>query len=725
VAVKVLGPLETGSEPLRPRERAILAALVVRAGVVVSPAELAEAYWGERVPVTWVQQVRTSVAWIRQRLGHEAVETVGPDYRLVIDPEMIDAVRFERLVSSARQHALRGEDDRAIDAYRRALGLWRGAPFVELSGWQPGVVEAMRLDEIRRSAQEELLEARLRAGEHRAVIPEAERLVREEPLREDRWAILALATYRADRQGEALAVLREARRRLADELGVDPGRRLTDLEAGVLHQDPALAPVTVMRQVSRDCPYRGLAAFGPDDAEWFFGREGDVDQLIDRARPGAVVAVAGPSGSGKSSLLLAGVLPRLAGRGRTVRVLRPGHASLVELRDATSADVLAVDQAEELIRAGGDVAAFCEQVWRFARAGGTVLLTVRSDFLDAAAALPHVGAAVGRGVYLLGPLAGDGLREAIVQPAVRAGLRLEPGLVEVVLRDAAGRPGALPHLSHALVETWLRREGATLTVAGYEAAGGIAGAIGQSAEDLYASLGPDERELCRSVMLRLVERVSEGTVVRRRVAAGPLLDDPDRRRVLDRLVAARLVAVDGEAVAIAHEAVATAWPRLAGWLDEDAEGGRLMSALAAVSETWQDGGRVDEDLARGARLAALLEWRDAFHPDLTAVETAFLDASAAREQDEVRTVTERAARDRRQNRRLRASLAGVGALLVVALAAGGVAVVRNGQAAARTPSVRRWSPRRSRCAAPTGTSRRCWPPRRTAAGRTTRAPAPR
>ena len=695
MAIRVLGPLDTGTAPLSPRERVILSALVVRARGSLSAAELAEAYWGESMPSTWGQQVRTSIARIRQRLGREAVTTLGSEYRLGLDADSIDATQFERLVSTARQHALRGEDDRAIDGYQRALAMWRGNAYPDLSGWQPGVVEAMRLDEIRRSAEEELLDARLRVGDHRAVAPEAERLVRENPLREDRWAILALATYQSDRQAEALALLRTARRTLADELGIDPGRRLTDLETAVLRQDPALLPTRPMRTVSPECPYRGLDAFGPDDAELFFGREADVDQLVERARPGAVVAISGPSGSGKSSVLLAGVLPRLTSRGRSVRVLRPGAAGVALLRDAIvgrgKVDVLAIDQAEELLLAGGDVDAFCASAQQFVDSGGTVLLTIRSDFLDRATALPRVGQAVGRGVYVLGPLSDQGLRMAVEEPAQRSGLRLEPGLVEVVLRDTQARPATLPHLSHALLETWVRREGATLTVAGYEASGGIAGSIAQSAEDLYRTLPATDRDLCRALMMRLVGRLPEGMVVRRRSAAAPLLEDPDRRRVLERLVASRLVTADGAAFAVAHESVAAAWPRLGAWLDDDAEGARLMGMLTAAAEIWRDGGRSEEDLVRGGRLESLLEWRETGNPDLTSVESEFLDASTARQQDELRAVTERAARDRQHVRRLRAALTGAAALLVVALAAGGIAAVRNGQAAASRDTAQRAS----------------------------------
>ncbi|MBW9092973.1 hypothetical protein JNB62_04685 [Microbacterium jejuense] len=686
MAIRVLGPLDTGNEhALSPRERAVLAALIVCAGRAVAPGELAEAYWGEAPPRTWPQQVKTSVARIRAGLGAAAVVTRGSEYALGLDPATIDAFEFERLVSAARLHSLHEEHDRAIDAYGRALALWRGRAYPELADWEPAAVESERLAEIRDSAEEELLEARLADGEHRAVIADAERLVRARPLRENRWAVLAMANYRAGRQAEALATVRAARERLADELGIDLGERLRTLEAAMLQQDPALAAVRTLHRVSDSCPYRGLSAFSPGDADEFFGREDDIAAIRDRAHPGSLIAVVGASGLGKSSLVLAGVVPRTA-EGRRLAVVAAGRDTAVELRARMSrrgvADVIVIDQSEAVFQLDPpERDELCAIVAEALAGGATVLLTLRSDFLDLATGLPHIGTAVGGGVYALGPLSVEGLRAAIEQPAARAGLRLEPGLVEVIMRDAGDRRATLPHVSHALVETWLRREGATLTVAGYEASGGIAGAIAQSAETLYRSFEPDEADACRALMLRLVQRGPDGASVRRIAHLEPLIADPTRRRVLDRLVAARLLTVDGDRVMVAHEAVATAWPRLDGWLERDAANVRVMALVATTAEVWDSDGRRDEDLLRGARLQAAVEWAEASHPDLTETERALVEASTAREQNEMRALADQAAHEARSNRRLRGALAGAAVLLIVALVSGGVAAVRGREAA--------------------------------------------
>ena len=359
----------------------------------------------------------------------------------------------------------------------------------------------MDLEEVR-------VDAHLRLGEHAAFVADAERLVRVAPLRERRWVLLATALYRSGRQADALAAIREARERLADELGVEPGAELAELE---LASCATTTPSTSARRppvASAACPYRGLQPFGVEDEDEFFGRDADIEAALARLGPSRFLAVSGASGSGKSSLVRAGVVPALRRRGDRVVILTPEHDLDVRIREAVwsgRADVVVVDQFEEVFHAGeADVDAAARAIAEAAVNGTTVVLVVRSDFLDECAAHPDLAPLVAEGVHLVGPMAPAALREAIEQPARRAGLRLEAGLVELILRDAAGEPGALPHLSHALVETWLRREGATLTVAGYEASGGISGAIAQSADRLYQSMDPDQRVTCRRVLLRLV-----------------------------------------------------------------------------------------------------------------------------------------------------------------------------------------------------------------------------
>lgn len=686
----VFGPLTVEGVSLSPRERTVLSALVLRAGRQVTTDELAEALWGDELPGTWPKQLQASVGRVRTAIGHHSIETAPGAYVLRIDPESVDAERFERLAASAREH-LDDDPARTVDAADRALALWRGRPYADLASWPPAVVEAERLEEVRMELEELRLDGRLRTGDHAAAIGDGEQLVREAPLRERRWVLLATALYRSGRQADALAAIRSARERLADELGAELGAELTELELGILRHDDRLDLDEARSTPSPDCPYRGLQPFGVDDEELFFGRDGDIAAALGRLARSDFLAVSGASGSGKSSLVRAGIVPALQRRGDRVVILTPEHHLDLRIRDAAMgagrADVVVIDQFEEVFHAGeADVDAAAHAIFDAVVIETTVILVVRSDFLGECAAHPYLAPLVSEGVHLVGPMAADALRAAVEEPARRAGLRLEPGLVELILRDAAGETGALPHLSHALVETWLRREGATMTVAGYEASGGISGAIAQSADRLYQSMSTDQRAVCRALLLRLMALAPDGSPVRRRVSSKPLRSDAARDEVLTMLASSRLVSTEAESVEVAHESLATAWPRLQSWLEEDAESARTLTAVSAAAEAWSAAERPDDDLYRGVRLQAALEWRDTSPTDLTDVESAFLDASAARATAEQEQLAERARLDRSQNRRLRVLLGVAVGLIVLLVGAGSVAVVSSQEANAQRDS---------------------------------------
>ncbi len=690
MGVGIFGPLDIEGVSLSPRERTLLSALVLRAGRPVTTDELAEALWGDEPPATWTKQLQASIGRVRAAIGRNAVVTTPGGYAVRIDPETVDAERFERFAASAREH-LRDDPARAVDAAERALALWRGIPYADLSAWAPAIVESERLEELRRDTEEVRLDARLQLGEHASCVGDAERLVREAPLSERRWVLLATALYRSGRQADALAAIRSARERLADELGADPGTELADLEIAVLRHDDSLDLGDAPSASSIVCPYRGLQPFGVDDEDEFFGRDADIRSALARLARSTFLAISGASGSGKSSLVRAGVVPALRRRGDHVTLLSPERELDVGIRDAAEgagrADVVVIDQFEEVFHAGeADVDAAAQAIADAAAAGTTVIVVVRSDFLDECAAHPVLAPLVAEGVHLVGPMSTEALRDAIEQPARRAALRLEPGLVELILRDVGGEAGALPHMSHALVETWLRREGATMTVAGYEASGGISGAIAQSADRLYQSMDLEQRVICRWIMQRLVTLASDGSPVRRRVPSKSLQSDAAREQVLTMLSRARLVRAEAAAVEVAHESLATAWPRLQSWLEEDGESARLLTAVAVAAEAWNAAGRPGDDLYRGARLQAALEWRDASPRGLTDVESAFLDAASTRASAEQTLLSERARRDRRQNRRLRTLLAVAGGLIMLLAGAGSVAVLSSREATAQRDS---------------------------------------
>ena len=200
---------------------------------------------------------------------------------------------------------------------------------------------------------------------------------------------------------------------------------------------------------------------------------------------------------------------------------------------------------------------------------------------------------------------------AIEGPANVAGLRLEPGLNELIVREVADEPGALPLLSHALLETWKRRKRRTLTVDAYLDAGGVDGAIAATAEGVYEALDPAQQHIARSIFLRLTQPGDGTEDTRRRAPLTELVigaDAAETESVLHLLADARLVTLDEQTAEVAHEAVIREWPRLRNWIDEDRDGLRIHRHLTHTARDWDALERDDAELYRGPRLATAEEW---------------------------------------------------------------------------------------------------------------------
>ncbi|MCD9878377.1 DNA-binding protein [Streptomyces sp. NR30] len=430
-------------------------------------------------------------------------------------------------------------------------------------------------------------------------------------------------------------------------------------------------------------PYRGLARFEPGDADMFFGRDQLTDSLLELTRTHRFSAVFGPSGSGKSSLLRAGLIPRLrtpdpAGpQPAALRVLTPGehplrtHEKRLIPKDGGETWLI-VDQFEELYTLCTDSAERNEFIDRLLTAGDPasrlrVILAVRADFLGHCAQHSALTAALQHGTLLAGPMSRDELREAIVKPAQSAGLIVERSLTARLLDDVEEEPGALPLLSHALLETWHRRKGRALTESAYEAAGGLHGAIARTAEVAYTRLAPGQADLARRVLLRLINP-GDGTPDTRRPTARTELhldDHDDTATVLEHLTRARLLTLDGDTVDLAHEALISSWPRLRAWIEEDRERLRTHRQLTGAARTWHALGRDPGALYRGTRLAVAEETFPIAdrRATLTKQEAAFLTASTDR---------------LRHEHRRRRVFGGVLSLVVVlAVLAGGMAWQQN------------------------------------------------
>lgn len=489
-------------------------------------------------------------------------------------------------------------------------------------------------------------------------------------------------------------------------------------EGPVFRSDPA-------RRARPENPYVGLRAFDDGDAGRFFGRDRLVDEIVERFADVGVrsrcVVVVGPSGSGKSSAVRAGVVPALR-RGEVpgsgdwfTTTMMPGDdvfaslesallrvavdpppSLLAQLRDGergilrgvqrciTEGRVLLViDQLEELFTTHDPVT-----VDRFLTAVSVavedpssplrLIATVRADHYDRPLRHPSFARIVKETAVEITPLAADELIEAITAPARQVGVTFEPGLVARITADTVGRASPLPLLEYALSELFERRSSdRTITVAEYEAVAGIAGALSARAEILYSEATPAERAAIRSVFGRLANPNDADT--RRRVALADLGDDEATRRVVERFGRARLLTFDHDGasreptVEVAHEALLREWPRAVTWLEEDRDLRRIVGSIDAAATAWDRGGRQSADLYRGGRLETARDVA-ASNPDrLRPVDHEFIEASHARAEAARRT-------EQRRLKRLRRQVTATAVALCAALLAGGIALVEQRRA---------------------------------------------
>ncbi|MGW9351989.1 caspase, EACC1-associated type [Nocardiopsis flavescens] len=512
-------------------------------------------------------------------------------------------------------------------------------------------------------------------------------------------------------------------RRVLPERGMPvPHRRHSDTAASlVLARNPIAVSVRPSphgpepaAHTGDDCPYLGLGAFSTDDAVWFHGRSRAIATLVARVRERLVdprpLVVTGASGTGKSSLLRAGLIPALA-RGDVASshawppacVITPGLHPLRSLaaplarmagesteavgaalaadpasirsviargtaawsRDpagpekrTTIRTVIVVDQFEAVFAHADprERRAFISALDHAARPFGPgvppalVVLAVRADYLSEFLDHPETADAMRSEPFFIEPMTSEELREAIVEPARLAGLELEVGLLDRLLDDIwAGLPGdqpqggfrpdCLPLLSHALQNTWHRREGRVLTLAGYHATGGISGAIGRTAEKIYDRFSYEEKDVCRRMMPRLIHINDSRRGTRRTVPRSDLLAGRDpvdtgrRRRVLEALVDARLVTVDHDDVELTHEAVIDRWPLLRSWVSEGLGDYLIRQEVNLHAETWERSGRKPDHVDTGAHLARMKQWaaEGAHREELSPRERDFLNASLRHE----------------------------------------------------------------------------------------------
>jgi serine/threonine protein kinase len=555
--------------------------------------------------------------------------------------------------------------------------------------------------------------------------------LRPEDLLATHAAVPRLRSVRADVPSGIDEVVRHATVEDADDRYPDASAFVAALAAAVESVPTVEVPAGPIRN-----PYKGLRPFLEPDARDFLGREALVRRLVDRLAgdglSSRLVALVGPSGSGKSSAVRAGLIPvvragavpgserwfvaemlpgkdpfadlvaallRLAPaappRNLVERVEREDEGLLEAaawlLPDEDSELVLLIDQFEELFTLVEDE----DRRARFLavlRAAATdprsrvrIVITLRADFFDRPLAYSGFAELVRAGTELVVPLTAEELERAISGPARRVGVTVDSALLAQLVSDVIGQPGALPLLQFTLAELFDRRQDAALTLAAYQELGGVAGAVARGAEEIYRALTRAQKDAARQLFLRLVD-VGDGIEsTRRRVLRSELVsvtEEPgEMEAAIETFAGRRLLSFDRDpetrepTVEIAHDALLQSWARLRDWLAEASEDLRTRRQVATAAREWLDSGRDPSFLVRGSRLEQLESQLGRSGLALTPTEREFLEASVA-ERDRLRA--EHAARQVRERALERRSLRRLRGLVVVlataALVAGGLTV---------------------------------------------------
>ena len=723
---RILGPLEVvvGSTTVDlgpPKQRALLAALLLHPNEIVSSDQLIDWLWAGDAPRTANHSVQIYVSELRKLLADDSapvIETRPPGYFLRAEPAMIDAGRFESMFKQAESSLQAGDASNGLKLLQAALALWRGRPLSDFAYDEFAQPHIRRLESMWELAAEKLASILLELDQVSSALPLLGRLVEHNPLAEGPRRLQMLALYRAGRQVDALRSYRRFRSLVGDELGLEPSPELQRLEEQILLRDEILgAPSSAGSEPSSrpgdnaHNPYKGLRAFEEADADDFFGREAMTSELVERLEEGArLVAVVGPSGSGKSSLVRAGLIPRLR-RGALPRsdrwpivTMMPGRhpfeeleAALCRVADTTGIDlgatdtgllrtalrilsdegrelILIIDQFEELFTLVDErtrrsflnsLVATVDSPHSRVR----VIVTLRADFYDRPLVYPAFAPLFVAGAMTITPLEAAELEAVVREPAARVGVSIESPLLAQIVSDMSEHPGALPLLQYTLTELFDIRSGSELRVAEYQRIGGLRGTLSRRAEEMLSAMRDREQELARQLFLRLVRVDKGGQSTRRRVPLAELRsmgsDDGSADEIIARLGAERLLMFDRDlataeaTVEVTHEAILTEWTRLRDWIDEHRSDLQRRESLGSAAADWEAAARHEDYLLSGTRLASFETWRQETTLQLARHEAAYLQASS----DQRQAVAFEESRRRRRARRLRmAQLAAVGSV---------------------------------------------------------------
>lgn len=678
--------------------RALLAYLAVESNRPHTREALSGLLWPDDPQQAAFNSLRNALANLRHVIGDR---DASPGFLIItrgtiqINPASnvwLDVDHFEKTATQSREMDIQELiEGFAIyrDPFLKGFSVPDSEPFEEWASLQRERLGQQALQILRRITG--WYES---CGDYLSALSYAQRLVALEPWLEDgRRQVMRLMAL-CEQRGEALAQFQKYKQILASELGIEPGEETVQLYEAIKSGRLEVIHSGEPLPVPGPPPYKGLQHFDENDADLFFGRETLIKHLQKRVRnmadlepdapqvagaeealPVSLFAIVGASGSGKSSLVRAGLAPALQRDGFTVKVITPTSRPEEAVRDLwittdlaacpKASFVLIIDQFEELFTqcSTEDERLFFldhllhppSVVTRW-----VLILVLRADFYGHCAQYPHLRQALSANQEYIGSMTETELRMAIEEPAKRNGWKFDSGLVDLILQDLSAQtnrfpePGALPLLEHTLLETWKRRRGRTLTLKGYSEAGGVCSAIAKTAEDLYENIDQNRQAIARQVFLRLVE-LGEGIhVFHRKSCLADLVPAGENRKttldVINWLANARLLVLEWnsasnqEEVELAHEALILHWPRLRNWLEEARGDIYLQERVRAAAQEWQAGGRALSLLMHnGSRLEVALQGHKDGRLVLNQVEFDYL--MACRKQREA----ERLARERQRN----------------------------------------------------------------------------
>jgi len=684
---KVMGLLAYLAVTHRPHARDALAAML----------------WPEADPASARAALRRRLSQINKLLGGGAI--AADRWSVGLSPDLglwLDVTAFRDLLARTQKHRhpsteacpecvpLLGDAVALYtDGFMAGFTLGDSAAFDE---WQRFQTEAIR-DEAA-SALVRLAAYTASQGDFDRALEYARRWLAFDPLHEPAHRHLIVLYARSNQRAAALRQFEACRRVLKEELDVEPSQRTRDVYDRLLSDRMPLALTPVEAILERElrtvgpCPYRGLAAFREADAPFFHGRESFCERLTSAVSTQPLVAmIVGASGSGKSSVIYAGLIPRLRESGGwAVADLRPGrepfHAlanalvthldpalgeasRLVQTRtlahalsegevplidavirihqrqSGSSRFLLLVDQFEELYTLCPDPdmrRSFIDTLLAAVDAATqtadfTLLITLRADFMGQALAHRPMADALQAASQLLGPMTRDELRDAIEKPAKAQSAAFEAGLVERLLEDVADEPGHLPLLEFALTLLWERLDFGWLTHAAYEQIGRVEGALARYAQQVFNELPADDQLGARRVFTQLVQP-GEGTEDTRRVATRAEVGQ-DGWQLVQHLANQRLVVTGRdeltgtETVEVVHEALIANWGQLQAWMNEDRAFRTWQERLRVALSTWEDSGRDQGAMLRGTPLAEAQGWLEERPNELTQIEATYIGESAA------------------------------------------------------------------------------------------------